>query len=395
MQRLTVEHFGQIKKADVRFGDLTVLVGPQASGKSIFLQLLNLLVDNGFVRSEMKRMGIEWGKDTERFFDAFFGEGMRQLWNADETKVTVDGKKVDFRKIPRHSIEPLETFFFVPAQRVLALRNGWPRPFSEFSAVDPFLVRHFSERLRLLMESEFSSEKATLFPQSNRLKKEFRSLLDGAIFGSLNLQSEVVQNQKRLVLKKNGADSLSLPFMVWSAGQREFIPLLMGLYWLLPPSKTPKRSPIDWVVVEEPEMGLHPKAISSTLVLVMELLKRGYRVCLSTHSTDVLDVVWAIRTIQNHRAFPGRWSKQEEEFFLRIFGLPVNPPLRDFASAVLDKKMNVYFFDKGTGSTEDISSLNPGADAVGVSGWGGLTDYAGRIADIVADVISSSERTKS
>jgi predicted ATPase len=45
--RLNVGNFGPIKSADVEFGDLTVLVGPQATGKSIFLQLLKLLVDAG------------------------------------------------------------------------------------------------------------------------------------------------------------------------------------------------------------------------------------------------------------------------------------------------------------------------------------------------------------
>ena len=385
--QLTVENLGQIKKANIRLGDLTVLVGPQATGKSIFLQLLNLVADNGFLRSEMKRVGIEWGKDIKRFFDAFFGEGMEQLWDDDRTRITIDGKVVDLRKNSRNSNESQETFFYIPAQRVLALRNGWPRPFSEFSPTDPFLVRHFSERLRLLMENEFSSEKATLFPQFNRLKKEFRGLLDQAIFGSLSLQSEVAQNQKRLVLKKPGVDS-SLPFMVWSAGQREFIPLLMGLYWLLPQSAIPRREPIDWVVIEEPEMGLHPKAISSTLVLIMDLLKRGYRVCLSTHSTDVLDVIWAIRTIQNYQ---NQLSKSDQEkFFLEIFGLPLKS-LRDFASEVLGKTMSVYYFDRD-GTTKDISSLDPGANEPSVSGWGGLTDYAGRIADVVADVITNASR---
>ncbi|HRI68301.1 MAG TPA: hypothetical protein PK156_28925 [Polyangium sp.] len=39
MKRLRVTGFGPIRQADVKFGDLTVLVGPQASGKSLFVQL--------------------------------------------------------------------------------------------------------------------------------------------------------------------------------------------------------------------------------------------------------------------------------------------------------------------------------------------------------------------
>ena len=35
MKRLTLRNIGQIKEAELNFGELTVLVGPQASGKSI------------------------------------------------------------------------------------------------------------------------------------------------------------------------------------------------------------------------------------------------------------------------------------------------------------------------------------------------------------------------
>ena len=39
IKSLQIEHVGQIVCADVTFGDLSVLVGPQATGKSIFLDL--------------------------------------------------------------------------------------------------------------------------------------------------------------------------------------------------------------------------------------------------------------------------------------------------------------------------------------------------------------------
>ena len=47
-------------------------------------------------------------------------------------------------------------------------------------------------------------------------------------------------------------------------------------------------------------MGLRPQAISVVLLLVLELLSRGYRVCLPTHSPYVLDVVWAMQTLRQH-----------------------------------------------------------------------------------------------
>jgi len=58
--RLQLKNVGQIQDADVAFGDLTVLVGPQATGKSIFLQFLRLQLDTGYVIDEMGTHGLVW-----------------------------------------------------------------------------------------------------------------------------------------------------------------------------------------------------------------------------------------------------------------------------------------------------------------------------------------------
>lgn len=63
--RLQLKNVGQIQDADVTFGDLTVLVGPQATGKSIFLQFLRLLLDTGYVIDEMGTHGLVWNKKKD------------------------------------------------------------------------------------------------------------------------------------------------------------------------------------------------------------------------------------------------------------------------------------------------------------------------------------------
>ena len=45
MERIHLTSLGQIPEADISFGDLTVFVGEQASGKSLFLQLVKLILD--------------------------------------------------------------------------------------------------------------------------------------------------------------------------------------------------------------------------------------------------------------------------------------------------------------------------------------------------------------
>lgn len=382
MSTLKIESLGQIEEANLEFGDLTVLVGPQATGKSIALQLLKLMVDAGQVQEEMSRYGLDWSGKLPDFLDAYFGEGMHSIWNRERSGLHWNGKQVDLQQIARRKRKAKEeTLFFIPAQRVLALRDGWPRPFTDYSAGDPFAVREFSEKLRGLVEKEFSGE--SLFPQKHRLKKAFRDLLERDVFSKFALKVDKVRSQKRLVLG-TGKEGENLPYLVWSAGQREFVPLLLGFYWLMPPTKISRRGAIEWVVLEELEMGLHPRAISVVLLLVFELLARGYRVCLSTHSSQVLDALWALKHLRKNGAKP--------EVLLEVFAAPKTQPMLKLAEDVMSKTQRVYYFDRGTGTTNDISALDPDAEGEGEAGWGGLSEFSGRANEAVARAVANAHR---
>ena len=393
MSTTTLEalHVGPIKRADVTFGDLTVLVGPQATGKSVFLELLKLLVDTGAVLDRLKRYGLDWDKHLGRFLDTYLGEGMRGVWREGRSAITFQGQVVDLeRLVGRQKKLKHESLFFIPAQRVLTLAKGWPRPFTDFSAGDPFVVRDFGEKIRVLMETEIGiphleterESQRTFFPEMRRLglKAEIRQLLRETVFYNFRLKVDRHGVQKRLVLTSGKHDFL--PYMVWSAGQREFVPLLLGLYWLLSTPKVSRQGGIKWVVIEELEMGLHPKAISTVLLLVLDLLSRGYRVCLSTHSPHVLDVVWALNVFKEHGADPRR--------LLKLFDVEATQTMRSMAEKVLKKDARVYYFDQASGETCDISSLYPGAEEAAEAGWGGLTEFSGRVADAVAEVVGGS-----
>jgi hypothetical protein len=381
IMHLKLANVGQIVEADLRFGDLTVFVGPQATGKSISLQFLKLMVDAGYVQDELSRYGLDWSGKLPEFFDIYFGEGMRSLWHNGESSVTWNGKAIDIpRLVGRRQRNKDESLFFIPAQRVLTLRDGWPRPFTDYSPGDPFAVREYSERLRTLVEKEFGANE-NLFPQDRRLKREFRELLEQSVFAKFRLQVDKSRVQKRLVLETSGGP---LPYMVWSAGQREFVPLLLGLYWLMPSTKVSRRGDIEWVVLEELEMGLHPRAISVLLLMVLELVARGYRVCLSTHSPQILEAVWALRHLKANGASPSS--------LLTLFDAPNTRPLQKLAESVMTKKVKVHYFDPVTGRTKDISDLDPDAEESGDGGWGGLTEFSGRANAAVARAVANAGR---
>jgi hypothetical protein len=382
MTTLNIRNLGQIKEASLSFGDLTVLVGPQATGKSIALQLLKLMLDTGQVQEEMGKYGLDWEHKLPDFLDVYFGEGMRSIWREGSTSIEWEGKPVDLPQIAkRKRPNKEETLFFIPAQRVLALRDGWPRPFTDYTPGDPFAVREFSEKLRVLVEQEFGAT-VDLFPQERRLKREFRDLLQRHVFSNFHLKVDKFRSQKRLVLGPDETKD-SLPYMVWSAGQREFVPLLLGFYWLMPPTKVSTRDQIKWVVLEELEMGLHPRAIAVVLLLVLELLARGYRVCLSTHSPQVLDAVWALKHLKANGA--------DADAILDIFEAEHTQAMRKLAGTVMAKILKVFYFDRETGKTSDISELDASAEEEGQSGWGGLSEFSGRANRAVARSAANAE----
>ena len=377
VERIRASRIGPVKAADICFGDVTVFVGPQATGKSIFLQLLKLIVDKPAVHETMKRFGLARRSDAGVFFDQYFGEGMRAIWSKENSELVLGNARkpsdlMAYARPGRKSIP--EKLFYIPAQRVMSLRDGMTRPFTDYRAGDPFVLRDFSEKLHGIVQNEIGIDEE-VFPRPQRLAAALRRPLEENIFGNFGLRTDTSGHQGRLVLRSDV--SSQLPYLVWSAGQREFVPLLLGLYWLLPASKVPTRNALEWVVIEEPEMGLHPKGIGAVINLVLELRLRGYRVCISTHSPHVLDVVWALRFFQGNGG--------EGRDVLRLLDLPSQKKTRRLADVALTTAFKTYYF-KRDGTVDDISDLDPGSEDVAEGGWGGLTEFSGHVGETVAEV---------
>jgi hypothetical protein len=148
-----------------------------------------------------------------------------------------------------------------------------------------------------------------------------------------------------------------------------------------------KRKEIDWVVIEEPEMGLHPQALAVVMLLVLDLLWRGYKVVISTHSPLVLDIVWAIRVLRDHAA---RW-----QLLAQAFGAKATPSMRTVMEHALQSDYRVYFLEIDQKScravTRDISPLDPDASDDNEATWGGLTGFSSRFGDAVRIAVNEAE----
>ena len=131
-------------------------------------------------------------------------------------------------------------------------------------------------------------------------------------------------------------------------------------------------------------MGLHPQAILSVMLLVLDLLRRGYRVAISTHSPLVLDIIWALKKLQ-------QWHEYvKESDVLKLFGgLSINKVTYAIARAALSKDYRVYYMNDQAGEgavAQDISALDPGAEEESMSGWGGLTGISSQISNVIGRI---------
>jgi len=381
-QTLSVSNLAQIQDCTVEFGDLTLIVGPQASGKSIFLQLLKLLVDRNQIFETLEQHAYSWeSKDFSRLLDLYFGESMSGIWK-DNTKVTWNNKIQTRTSILNRQgtrdTSKIEKMFYIPAQRVVAMSQGWPRPFNSFDAGDPYILKSFSETLRVLMELEFSNgngKNNDIFPGPGKISADLRNQIDSSIFHGASVNLDKKSLRKRFLLKVGDHE---LPYMTWSAGQKEFMPLLLSLYHLIPSGNSTKKENIDWVIIEEPEMGLHPQAIQTVMLLALQLIQRGYKVVISTHSPVLLEMAWAINHIKN--------LEGGANDMFDLFDLKKNASMREIFNSAIEKEFKTWYFEREQEGIHirDISSLDPGSDNPDIANWGGLSAFSGRAAEVVS-----------
>jgi energy-coupling factor transporter ATP-binding protein EcfA2 len=387
MEHLKVKSFGPIEEADVHFGDLTLLVGPQASGKSIFTQLLKLLIDKLHIHKTVQQYNYSWGNEIIQILDLYFGEGMSEIWK-EKTVIQLDGKQIDQDFLFTNSesdqgnVDTKETLFYIPAQRILSVPDGRPKFFMEFESSAPYVLKHFSESLRLMLQNGMGKSEP-IFPIKNQLDETLRKSFNDSIFHDGKVVMNERAGQRKLRMEVGGT---SLPFMTWSAGQKEFMPMLLGFYSLCPPSEESRKDDFKYVVIEEPEMGLHPQAIKSVILQIINLLRRNYKVIVSTHSPVMLEFVWAVNFLKKY--------KVKDAALFELFDIPETAETKGFFEGLLSKKkINTYYFDRENEKViaKDISSLDAGSEDEAMASWGGLSSFAGKATDVVSKYLKDEE----
>lgn len=375
IENIKIKNFGPIQSADITFGDLTFLVGPQASGKSLFLELLKLIIDRQQILYTLDSYNYILKKNPDTLFNVYFGEGMSGVWK-ENTSIIKDGDNI----LKNYFLEETnskwnEEMFYIPAQRILSIVDGRPKGFGEFDFTTPYVLRYFSETLRRFMQGEFG-ESDVIFPIKTRLKGAMKQQFNKTVFHGGKVIMDEYLGQKKMKMQ---IDGMEIPFMTWSAGQKEFMPLLLGIYCLSgPPTSIVKKENYRYVVIEEPEMGLHPQAIKSVLLQIIELIHSGYRVIISTHSSLPIEFTWAFNCLKESE------KENREDALCSLFDVDRTSNVRNIFNQIFNKNIHTYYFNSGNHEVTDITSLDVFSPNDIISEWGGLSEFASRVSDVVS-----------
>lgn len=376
---IVVKNFGPIRKVDIELGDLTVLIGAQASGKSLFLQMFKLIKDRSAILKSLENYGFVVNNKLENLLNRYLGEGLSKMWTEDSTFI-LNGNRFSRKHFEKPSKgNPSDIVFYIPAQRILSIADGRPKYFMEFSENDPFVLRKFSDTLRLLIQNGLG-ESGVLFPLPNRLKSAIKKMYDKAIFHGGKVVFDEKGGQRKIAMD---VENLHLPLMTWSAGQKEFMPLLMAFYSLSgPPQNVVNRNEYKYIILEEPEMGLHPLAIQTIILQMIEFIHAGYKVIVSTHSPVLLEFVWVYNCL---KSIP---ENKRVDALCEVFDLQI--PMKsnfNFLNDVYDKDIKTYYFSRSASNkvdAKDISSLDVFNEDIAVNEWGGLTQFSTRVNEVVS-----------
>lgn len=340
MFRLQIEDFSCITKADVYFGKLTVIVGPQASGKSVLSKLAYFFLDSisdqyesvleqksfDHFTERLKARFAEWFpvsawgskkfsiffqlgaykiKVTRTSYDDSIKDTLRISPSAlvkEHYKRSVDLAKSLRQKTARKTSSPYADFEInweiqFAASRMLQQELGddfindqtfIPAGRSFFTTLGRAFMAFDQGRAldpitvkfgRLYSSFHDETRYSRLGSRSLRVDEELSSILGGKIVWEAD-RPFVQSSDDRLV-----------PFSALSSGQQELLPLIIAMS-LLRRSVNRKEIWSHLIYIEEPEAHLFPSAQSTLIQGLASIVSEPSRLlAITTHSPYVLSKI--------------------------------------------------------------------------------------------------------
>jgi energy-coupling factor transporter ATP-binding protein EcfA2 len=343
MIKLSIKGFSCIAEAEIELGALTILIGPQASGKSVISKLVNFclrVLPKQFSSIESNRDLADFKKKLEMDFCSWFPqdawgdkdfqinfvagtfqvEFLRSVGTASRSKKLAvefskffevnyarqfdqwielrgqlksdgDGPEVE-RSLPRE-LEAFWRFQHLSERELLSVLGN---DYIESQLFIPAGRALFTSAMKSQALFELGSASDPLTAQFGRLFSRIRDMrhpmkLDNSEQGTSahSLMNEFFGGTIRI--SKNEAfveseDGRKVPFSILSSGQQELMPLWLATRLLIADEATS-----ELMYVEEPEAHLFPSAqasLTNYLVSFVASQKSKRRLFITTHSPYVL-----------------------------------------------------------------------------------------------------------
>lgn len=341
--RIKVENFSCIKKADLTFGRLTVLIGPQASGKSVmsklayfFLDLISeqyerLLEQKSFeaFADDIKGLFSDWfpitawgnqkfkiefelGEYKLRLTRTSYDESIRnnlRLWTSplvkEHYKRTSELTRSLRQKASRRTSQPhfidVELGYEVREAATKLLQEEIGEDFISYQTFIPAGRSFFTTLGRAFLAFD---QGRTLDPITIQFGRLYSSFQEELRYVSMRRGTSQVEEQLGTILggtliwdgdrpALKSIDGRVIPFSALSSGQQELLPLVLAISSVgRVTSRSRSRSHL--VYIEEPEAHLFPSA-QSALVQRLAALINGpsslRRLAITTHSPYVLSKI--------------------------------------------------------------------------------------------------------
>lgn len=356
-----LQNFGPVNQIDLELDDLTVLIGPQATGKTKILELLKMLLDSEKITHTLSNYGYTWS-NFSLFQELYFGEGTKQLIQ-NKTKIQLDKESFSTRNLENRFsyikqsktsiINSEPSVFYIPAQRAITVETGWSKNFQSYETTYPYIMKEFSENLRRFLDgyyNEIASDYDSYIVFSKDILKDEESTIRSFLNQKIReIISTHIYRGSDLIFEK-------------SSSQKKILKL---------------------------DMGLHPEALFASFILILSLLSRGYKVILTTHSIYILEIVWALQEIQNKKKF------ESISELLKLSSLPKNIEAM-LESSIKKKIFRTYYLkpDSSGSISIPISLDNFDSEKEDIRGWGGLMQFSDDVTELVAKLHSEDNNGK-
>ena len=326
MERILIENFGGFKKIEFEFKKINILIGPQASGKSISVKLLYFFktftseiiksIQNGETKrtldsNQKKRFRNYFPKESwpagdfkisytlnaetwitisrlnslkfnySENFVKLFSKG-KQIFKEEQQKNSLEGRAFIANIMMRNRFNDLlksefsealaNQQHFIPAGRSFfaILQSSIFSILSNNKSLDPFLVEFGS------IYEGFTRGFLNFLDSSKRSYKEFDKVINEIMNGAYVREKEkdyIVHKDKRKVNLSNA-----------SSGQQEILPLILVLKVLSAINENAT------LYIEEPEAHLFPTAQKKIVQLLARTFNSdgNYQIIITTHSPYIL-----------------------------------------------------------------------------------------------------------